>query len=139
MLHTASLKEDDLISVLDELQEAAKSQKSIEGWFAHIEEYQQKMKEKQKQRAESAGKRSYGFHPWHSVKGSEYDKVYLLDVNEGVMPYQKASLRRRSRRSGGMFLYVEMTRARKELTLCYVEERFEKKVESSRFLDEVIQ
>ena len=84
------LKEDDLISVLDELQEAAKSQKSIEGWFAHIEEYQQKMKEKQKQRAESA--EGVTVSTLHSVKGLEYDKVYLLDVNEGVMPYQKAVL-----------------------------------------------
>ena len=130
------LKEDDLISVLDELQEAAKSQKSIEGWFAHIEEYQQKMKEKQKQRAESA--EGVIVSTLHSVKGLEYDKVYLLDVNEGVMPYQKAVLAEAIEEERRMF-YVGMTRARKELTLCYVEERFEKKVEPSRFLDEVIQ
>ena len=130
------LKEDDLISVLDELQEAAKSQKSIEGWFAHIEEYQQKMKEKQKQRAESA--EGVTVSTLHSVKGLEYDKVYLLDVNEGVMPYQKAVLAEAIEEERRMF-YVGMTRARKELTLCYVEERFEKKVEPSRFLDEVIQ
>lgn len=130
------LKEDDLISVLDELQEAAKSQKSIEGWFAHIEEYQQKMKEKQKQRAESA--EGVMVSTLHSVKGLEYDKVYLLDVNEGVMPYQKAVLAEAIEEERRMF-YVGMTRARKELTLCYVEERFEKKVEPSRFLDEVIQ
>ena len=130
------LKEDDLISVLDELQEAAKTQKSIEGWFAHIEEYQQKMKEKQKQRAESA--EGVMVSTLHSVKGLEYDKVYLLDVNEGVMPYQKAVLAEAIEEERRMF-YVGMTRARKELTLCYVEERFEKKVEPSRFLDEVIQ
>ncbi len=48
------------------------------------------MKEKQKQRAESA--EGVMVSTLHSVKGLEYDKVYLLDVNEGVMPYQKAVL-----------------------------------------------
>ena len=42
------------------------------------------MKEKQKQRAESA--EGVMVSTLHSVKGLEYDKVYLLDVNEGVMP-----------------------------------------------------
>ena len=127
---------EEMRAVAEELQEAAKSQKSIEGWFAHIEEYQQKMKEKQKQRAESA--EGVMVSTLHSVKGLEYDKVYLLDVNEGVMPYQKAVLAEAIEEERRMF-YVGMTRARKELTLCYVEERFEKKVEPSRFLDEVIQ
>lgn len=53
------------------------------------------------------------------------------------MPYQKAVLAEAIEEERRMF-YVGMTRARKELTLCYVEERFEK-VEPSRFLDEVIQ
>ena len=94
------------------------------------------MNEKQKQRAESA--EGVTVSTLHSVKGLEYDKVYLLDVNEGVMPYQKAVLAEAIEEERRMF-YVGMTRARKELTLCYVEERFEKKVEPSRFLDEVIQ
>lgn len=54
------------------------------------------------------------------------------------MPYQKAVLAEAIEEERRMF-YVGMTRARKELTLCYVEERFEKKVEPSRFLDDVIQ
>lgn len=81
------------------------------------------MKEKQKQRAESA--EGVTVSTLHSVKGLEYDKVYLLDVNEGVMPYQKAVLAEAIEEERRMF-YVGMTRARKELTLCYVEERFEK-------------
>ena len=54
------------------------------------------------------------------------------------MPNKKAVLDAELEEARRMF-YVGMTRARKELTLCYVEERFEKKVEPSRFLDEVIQ
>ena len=127
------LKEDDLISVLDELQEAAKSQKSIEGWFAHIEEYQQKMKEKQKQRAESA--EGVMVSTLHSVKGLEYDKVYLLDVNEGVMPYQKAVLAEAIEEERRMF-YVGMTRAKKKLHLYSIEQLNHKNADISRFIRE---
>ena len=28
----------------------------------------------------------------HSSKGLEYDNVYIIDVNEGIMPYKKAVL-----------------------------------------------
>ena len=74
----------------------------------------------------------------HSVKGLEYDCVYILDVNEGVIPYRKAVLEEEIEEERRMF-YVGMTRARKQLTLCTVRERFDKKEEPSRFLDELLQ
>ena len=27
----------------------------------------------------------------HSIKGLEFDKVFLMDVNEGTIPYHKAA------------------------------------------------
>ena len=72
----------------------------------------------------------------HSVKGLEYDRVYILDVNEGMMPYHKATLVSELEEERRMF-YVGMTRARKELSLYYIEEKLGKKVEPSRFLVEL--
>ena len=46
----------------------------------------------------------------------EYDSVYILDVNEGVIPYHKAVLDADLEEERRM-LYVGMTRARKKLYL----------------------
>ena len=59
----------------------------------------------------------------------------LLNVNEGSMPYKKAVLEAAIEEERRLF-YVGMTRARKELTLCYVRQQYEKKREPSRFLKE---
>ena len=63
------------------------------------------------------------------------DTVYILDVNEGVIPYHKAVLEADLEEERRM-LYVGMTRARKELHLYAVKERYEKKMEISRFLSD---
>ena len=65
----------------------------------------------------------------------EYDSVYILDVNEGVIPYHKAVLDADLEEERRM-LYVGMTRARLRLHLYAVRERYEKKAELSRFLRE---
>lgn len=129
------MKDTELIDILNELQEAAKSQKTTAEWFTHIEEYQKKIKEEKKQ--ESDQSEGVTLSTLHSVKGLEYDKVYILDVNEGIMPYQKAVLPEAQEEERRMF-YVGMTRARKELTLCYVRERYDKRIEPSRFLEEIL-
>ena len=48
----------------------------------------------------------------HSAKGLEYENVYIIDVNEGVMPYKKAVLEPEVEEERRMF-YVGMTRAKK--------------------------
>ncbi len=72
----------------------------------------------------------------HSVKGLEYDKVWILNVNEGTIPYKKARLEAEIEEERRLF-YVGMTRARKELVLCHVRRQFEKEMERSQFLDEL--
>ena len=71
----------------------------------------------------------------HAVKGLEYDKVYILNVNEGSIPYKKAMLEEAVEEERRLF-YVGMTRAKKVLKLCYVRRQFEKEREPSRFLEE---
>ena len=56
-----------------------------------------------------------------------------MDVNDGIIPYRKASGERDVEEERRLF-YVGMTRARKKLSLFYTEERHEKKLEPSRFL-----
>ena len=65
----------------------------------------------------------------------EFTKVYLIDVNEGVMPYKKAVLKQDVEEERRLF-YVGMTRAKESLTICSVKKMRGKEVELSRFIKE---
>ena len=70
----------------------------------------------------------------HSAKGLEFTEVFLLNVNEGVIPYRRASLESEIEEERRLF-YVGMTRAKKKLHLFYVKERYNRKMEPSRYLE----
>ena len=127
------IKPEELSEILDRLTESTKGMNSLEEWEAYIEEYTEKLEE-QARKAEQE-REGVLISTLHGVKGLEYDHVYILNVNEGSMPYRKAVLEPAIEEERRLF-YVGMTRARKQLTLCYVRQQYEKKREPSRFLKE---
>ena len=127
------IKPEELSEILDRLTESTKGMNSLEEWEAYIEEYTEKLEE-QARKAEQE-REGVLISTLHGVKGLEYDHVYILNVNEGGMPYRKAVLEPAIEEERRLF-YVGMTRARKQLTLCYVRQQYEKKREPSRFLKE---
>ena len=128
------LKVEDLYEVLDSLQESARDCRTIQEWFDQIERYTEKLAE-QKQQAfrENAG---VTVSTLHSVKGLEYSHVYILDVNEGNIPYKKA-LTEEDLEEERRMLYVGMTRAKERLHLLYTRKQNDRKAEISRFLNEI--
>lgn len=127
------LKVDDFYEILEELAESAKGYKNYTEWFEHIEEYTLNLKEQAKK--QPIKKQGVVVSTLHSIKGLEFDKVFLMNVNEGTIPYHKAvtdSDIEEERR----LLYVGMTRARKELSLLFIKEHHDKQLEVSRFLKE---
>ena len=127
------MKVEDLYDVLDELQESAKEYKDYDGWFSHIETYTKELQEVY--RLQNQNMESVTLATLHSAKGLEYENVYLIDVNEGVMPYKKAVLDTEIEEERRMF-YVGMTRAKKNLHLFAVKKRNNKDAEISRFIKE---
>ena len=128
------IKSEELFELLDRIQESTKGMDSLEQWKEHMEDYGNKLKEqaaRQSQKSEGVT-----ISTLHSVKGLEYERVYILNVNEGSIPYKKAVLEEQLEEERRLF-YVGMTRARKKLFLCYVTHQFEKERERSRFLEEV--
>ena len=115
------------------LTESTKGMNSLEEWESYIEEYTEKLEE-QARKAEQE-REGVLISTLHGVKGLEYEQVYILNVNEGSMPYRKAVLEPAIEEERRLF-YVGMTRARKQLALCYVRQQYEKKREPSRFLKE---
>jgi DNA helicase-2/ATP-dependent DNA helicase PcrA len=69
----------------------------------------------------------------HSAKGLEWDTVFLVGVEGGVLPHANREDIEEERRVA----YVSMTRARRQLGLTYSAERFGEKSRPSPFLFEV--
>lgn len=127
------IREDELFDTIDELQESAKGYQTLEEWFAHIEDYGNELKQmRQEQQQKREG---VALATLHSSKGLEYENVYILDVNEGIMPYKKAVLDQELEEERRMF-YVGMTRAKKNLHLFSTKQVNHKDAEISRFIKE---
>ena len=127
------MKPEELIEVLERVMESASGKKSLEEWQAYIKDYSEKLVEQAKK--QEVKREGVIISTLHGVKGLEYDNVYILNVNEGSIPYKKAVLEEALEEERRLF-YVGMTRAKKKLTLCYVKRQFEKEREPSRFLEE---
>ncbi len=129
------IKVEELLQIYDELSESARNHKTLQEWEAHIREYRENL---QQQRSSQKDPDSVMISTLHASKGMEYDAVFILDINEGIIPYQKAVLDEDLEEERRMF-YVGMTRARKKLYLYSIRERYEKKLLPSRFLEDLKQ
>ena len=69
----------------------------------------------------------------HGAKGLEFDTVFIIRANEGVVPYKKAKLEEEVEEERRLF-YVAMTRAKKRLVVSYVREKNGKDASPSRFV-----
>jgi len=128
---------EDLIEVFDNIEESARPFKTYGAWFEYIEDYTEQIKVRQAGRDRSRAD-SVVLSTMHSAKGLEYDAVFLIDINEGIVPYQKAVLDEDIEEERRMF-YVAMTRAKRYLDICYVKERHGREMEPSRFVGELLE
>ncbi|SHJ06077.1 ATP-dependent helicase [Desulfosporosinus lacus] len=72
----------------------------------------------------------------HSAKGLEWERVYLLDLVEGVIPENDQRGQKELLEEERRLFYVGMTRAQQHLTLCSMDYYHNKHVKSSRFVRE---
>lgn len=134
------IRADDMLEILDELQEEAKSQESFEDWFDYMQEYKEELKEQAQKSMEMQRGReqedSVMLMTMHGAKGLEFESVFIPDANEGVTPHSKSVLNADMEEERRMF-YVAMTRAKSHLHIYYLKERFNKEVDVSRFVEEL--
>ena len=128
------LNVEDLLSTLDELQEMAKQYKTFDDWFHGIEKYREDFEQHTKAKKKREG---VVVTTMHSAKGLEFDAVFILEANEGMSPYKKAVKPEEMEEERRMF-YVAMTRARQHLHIYEVKEYYNKELEISRFLKEIL-
>ncbi len=132
------IDERKLFQVLDELQATTVDCGNIGQWLEMAERSIDNMENKtsmDRQTVKNSGD-GVSFLTMHGAKGLEFDTVFIPDVNEGVVPYDKAVLKEAVEEERRIF-YVAMTRAKKKLVICYTKERYNRYVQPSRFLREL--
>ncbi|WP_331508183.1 ATP-dependent helicase [Lachnoclostridium edouardi] len=131
------MKPEELLEVADQLQESAAGFKTFDAWFLHMEEYKKELAAQARSQMDGGGqdRDCISLMTMHSAKGLEFKIVFILDANEGVTPHKKAVLEADLEEERRMF-YVAATRAKERLHICSVKERYGKKQEMSRFVEE---
>lgn len=125
---------EELFEIADELEESAKNHRTWAEWQRFMDVFREKLQ--QSRRPDVRGDDMVTLSTLHAAKGTEYDAVYILDVNEGVIPWHRAVLDEDLEEERRM-LYVGMTRARRRLRLFAVRKRYEKRQELSGFIREM--
>lgn len=128
-----SINKDDLYDILDEIQAGAKGYATFEEWYEHIENYTAEMKQLAKNK--NSNPDAVTLATLHSSKGLEFENVYIIDANEGIMPYKKAVLEKDIEEERRLF-YVGMTRAKTNLSIYSVKSVNDKTAQTSRFVRE---
>ena len=131
------IKVEELYEILDELLDMAKPFQTYQEWFQHVEQYGKELEE-QKYKKQEEKEDAVVFMTMHGSKGLEYDVVIIIDVNEGIIPHQKAVLDEDLEEERRMF-YVAMTRAKKNLYIYFSKDRFNKEMTMSRFVAELLE
>lgn len=125
----------ELYDVMDELMESARNFKTFNEWFAYIDEYGTKLRESY---AAMDKQNAVILMTMHSSKGLEYPVVYIIDANEEITPHKKAVFVPEIEEERRMF-YVAMTRAKRRLNIYYARKRYNKEIEVSRFVKEIME
>lgn len=139
--HERKIRAQQIVEILDELESAASNYKTILDFFKHIDQVREEVKKiSDKTTGSSLATRAdegVVLTTMHSSKGLEFESVYIVGVNEGVIPYQVADEARVDIEEERRLFYVAITRSKKELVISSPLKRFGKKVGPSMFLKDL--
>ncbi len=128
------MKPEELFETADKLAESAAEFATFVEWKEHAARYEEELK-KQNQEEREETKDRVTLSTMHSAKGLEYPVVFVVDVNEGIVPHHKAGLPADIEEERRLF-YVALTRAKDRLHVAAVKERYHRKTDVSRFVEE---
>jgi len=132
------LNPSGLFEVLDELREAAKPFGKNAEFAAHIENAAAEAKN-HKNDGNKTGRDTPGviLSTMHSVKGLEFESVFIAGAVEGYIPHEKSKTEPEIEEERRL-LYVGLTRAKRDLCISAIKKRHETNVKPTRFLDGII-
>ena len=127
---------EELFDILEEIEEAAKPYSTLKEWKESIEEFNKKQKE-EFEKNKNSDRDAVIISTMHGCKGLEFEKVYIPEAVEGIIPYKKA-IRQSDIEEERRLFYVAITRAKKELMITYPKSLYGKDKEVSPFLREYL-
>lgn len=136
--HERRIKSQQIVEILDELEAAAGPYRTILDFFKHIDQVREEVKKNADKTAGSSlatsADKGVVLTTMHSSKGLEFDNVYIVGVNEGIVPYQLGDDSKLDIEEERRLLYVAITRAKRFLVISSPLKRFGKKIGQSQFL-----
>lgn len=124
------VKLSNLIKQFDKMQSQAEKYNTLEEWLDDIE----RQKERTKDVKEEEG---INIMTMHSSKGLEFQAVFIVDANQGVIPSSRA-VREKDFQEERRVFYVAVTRAKEILNVYGIMENLGCPVEMSMFVGEMI-
>lgn len=125
---------DTHITILELIQDAAgecKTVEELESFFLTKDKMEQEKETKEGEHPEMIS-----LYTYHGSKGLEFERVFVLHVNEGMTPSEKAIDTEALEEERRMF-YVAVTRAKSEIFLLAIKKQGGKNMFLSRFLEEM--
>lgn len=123
---------DYLLSILQTLEDIAGDIESIPDFANHLKHLDEELRSAKWKREEDAVTLS----TFHSAKGLEFDRVYMVDLIQSVIPATEQGKSKNIEEEVRLF-YVGMTRARRELTLLSYAKKDGKDTKKSEFVQNV--
>lgn len=122
------IKHKVFLEQIEEIKTDASRYDTLESWMRSISETE----DKKETEAESVHIMTI-----HGAKGLEFEAVFMVDVNQGIIPTSKA-VRNKDFEEERRVFYVGVTRAKRVLGIYGITESLGCRIEPSMFLNEII-
>lgn len=140
------LNREEVYGKLEELKQSLRKYTDIKQWLLYIHEQSEEQKQqsynkynnhdrKKTNKSDAAQHDAINIYTMHGCKGLEFKAVFITDVCEGIIPYNKALLDSQIEEERRL-MYVAMTRAKEKLYLVYPKKRYGQDTAMSRFISE---
>ncbi|WP_274362942.1 ATP-dependent helicase [Paenibacillus thermotolerans] len=126
-------RKEYLIGILNTLEEIADTLPTMEEFANRLKHLESVLTSAKTRR----GQQAVTFSTMHSSKGLEFERVYMIDLVEGILPSSDDSDRIDLMEEAARLFYVGMTRAKKHLELIVYRERDGESAKESRFVTAV--
>lgn len=133
MCERLGFRKEYLIGILNTLEEIADTLGTMEEFASRLKHLELVLKTSKSRRGQNA----VTFSTFHSSKGLEFERVYMIDLIEGIIPSTDDQGKVELMEEATRLFYVGMTRAKKHLELIVYRERDGEKVEESQFVASV--